>query len=82
MLRGDAEFALQNFLRNVKSRWERQAAGQTVKVESGTGGSHQSIGAAEQAHDTIAGQVRTQLAMIKELAGVEIRPIDKLFFGR
>ena len=78
-LRGDAEFALQNFIRNVKGRWERQATGQEIKVESGTVGSHQSIGAAEQAHDTIAGQVRTQLAMVKEYSGVEIRPVDKLF---
>ena len=54
VLRGDAEFALQNFIRNVKARWERQAAGLEIKVESGTVGSHQSIGAAEQAHDTIA----------------------------
>ena len=77
-IRGDNEASLQALIRAVAERCGQHG----VKVfTEGTKGidSQQSLGAAERMHDTIAGQVRTMVGVLKERIGIDIIPGSRLF---
>jgi hypothetical protein len=76
VLRGDSENALQSLLRSVKESMTNVVK---CEVQGTVTGGHQSIGAAERYHQTLAGQVRLHCAEVFQEAGFEIVPGAPLF---
>ena len=77
ILRGDGEPALQSLLAEVARSLRHH--GRAVEVQATPRASHQSIGAAEKMHDTLAGYVRTLAAAVQTKTGTAVVPKSRLF---
>ena len=73
VMRGDAEPALMALLDAVKTKVTN------ATTQQAPFGSHQSIGTAEQKHDSIGAQVRVMVNAIQRKAGVLVKPSSYLF---
>ena len=74
-MRGDGEFALQALLKG----FAYQSHDKKIDVQKISVGGHQSIGAVERYHQTLAAQARVMLETVRSKCGIQIEPFTRIF---